>query len=162
MNKTANKIIKGVEYTVIGKGVKANKRIESLVEYIANEFNVKGKRLGLNNFVKQFGKFNNEKNTLQSSSVVSVKDIQIASRLVASLNVESGLEIIPVVISLNGVVTIKTKNAKDFEIYYPSIKEVEKKEVDPTEFIIKYLNKHSEEVDFEAISTAIEELKNQY
>lgn len=157
-----NKMLKGVEYTVIGKGLKVNKRIESLIEFISKEFNEKGKRLGLNNFVKQFGKFNNEKMTLQSTSVVSVKDIQTASRLVASENVKNGLESIPVVISLNGVVTVETKDAKEFETFYPSIKEVEKKTVDPTDFIIKYLNKHSEEVDFEAISTAIEELKNQY
>ncbi|MBO7605054.1 MAG: hypothetical protein J6S61_01120 [Elusimicrobiaceae bacterium] len=143
-----------INYKVMGRSVKESKKIESLKKFIAENFNTKGKSLGIPSFIKAFGKFNDEKETLQVSSVASVKDIQTACRLVA-MEIKDASDIIPCVISKNGVITIETKNSSDFEIFYPAIKETTKKEISATEFVINYINKHKEEISITEIKNAL-------
>lgn len=147
-------------YKVVGKSEKSSKRIDALKDFIGKNFNTSGKRLGLNSFVKEFGKFNDKKATLQAVSVPSLKEIQVATRLVAKEIKEKGGALIPVVFCENNVTTIQVRNVCEFAMYYSEIKASEKKLVDATTFIINYMNKHVEELDFNAIQTALDGMKD--
>lgn len=149
-----------ISYKVVSKSDKETKAIQNLMAYIEKNFNVKGKRLGIPNFIKEFGKFNDDKETLQASSIPTVTQIQVACRLIASNTVDTqSSDIIPCVICKNGITTIETRNTTEFELYYPTLKARTKKQVTPTEFIINYLNKHVDEIDIKAIEVAIKGLK---
>ncbi len=151
---------KSVDFLVIGKSAKVTKLVDALIPFVKDNFNTKGKRLGFDSFVKQFGKYNEEKNTVVDTSIPTVKDIRIACRSVAESLKNEGGEVIPVVFVRNGITTIECKNAVDFDSYYPPIKTPNKKAVDYTAWIINAMTKHATEIDFTAIEVAIEGLKN--
>jgi hypothetical protein len=146
-------------YKVIGKSAKETKKIEDLKSYIRDNFNTKGKRLGISNFIKQFGKFNDEKQTLQASSVVTVKDIQTACRLLAAELVENGSNVIPCVVSQNAVITIEVRDAGEFDEFYPEIKPSSKGKVNHTEFIVNYIKKYKEEIDVKTVRESLDLLE---
>lgn len=149
-----------INYKVIGKSVKSTKTVETLCTYISNNYNVKGKRLGLSNFIKDFGKFNDEKETLLASSVVTVKDIQTACRLVATdIKENNSCSVIPCLISKNAIITIETKSIDNYETFYPTINQTKKSTKSPTEFICDYIKKHETEIDFNALQLLIDDLK---
>lgn len=151
--------MKNIDFLVVGKSTKVTKVIDALIPFVKENFNTKGKRLGLDNFVKQFGKYNEEKKTVIDTSIPTVKDIRIACRNVAE-SIKGNGEVIPVVFIRNGITTIECKNASDFESYYPPIKEVSKREINYTDWIINAMNKHASEIDFNAVKVALDGLMN--
>ena len=145
-----------INYKVVSKSNKKTKRIDGLAEFIGKNFNVKGKRLGIPNFTKEFGKYNDEKQILQSSSVPTLTEIQIACRKVASEIIgNKSNNVIPCVTCKNGVSIIETHDASEFDLYYPTIKPTTRKEISPTEYVINYINKHADAIDFKLLADAI-------
>lgn len=150
------------DFVVIGKSVKVSKVVEGLIPFIKENWNVSGKRLGYDNFVKQFADFNEKKLTVKDVSIPSVKDVRIAC-LKAAEEIKANataLDVIPVVIinKQSGVTTIETRSVNAFESFYPSSKQTEKKETDYTAWIINAMNKHADKIDLNAIRDALEAL----
>ncbi|MBO7123213.1 MAG: hypothetical protein J6V90_08045 [Treponema sp.] len=148
-------------YAVIGKKQldEKTKRAQALIEFIRLNFNDKSKRLGFKSFVKEFGKFNEDKKTLLASSVVSVNDIQAACRYIADKAIENNEPLIPALECENNSFTIAVKSSADYAQYYQTIKPQVKKETDYTKLIIDMINKHSEAIQLDAIQVAIDALK---
>lgn len=150
------------DFVVVGKSVKGSKVVEDLIPFIKENWNVSGKRLGYENFVKQFADFNERKQTVKDVSIPSVKDVRIACLKVAEeiKATATAIDVIPVVIinKQSGITTIETRNVSAFESFYPTSKQTEKKKTDFTAWIINAMNKHSSEIDFNAIKVALDGL----
>ena len=142
-------------YKVLGKSTKENKKIEGIMDFIRNSFNEKGLRLGLPNFTKKLGKYNEQKGTLQASSVPSVKEIQTACRLLAIENRGNGKDWMPAVVENNGTITVENRGFEEFDVFYPIVKQSVKKTVDANEFLASYLEKHKEEIDFASLAMLV-------
>jgi len=148
-----------MNYKVVSKSYKETKRINAVAEYIGKNFALKGKRLGIPNFTKEFGKYNDEKQILASSSVPTLTEIQIACRRVAeSIRKDKSGNVIPCVTCKNGVSVIETHDVAEFESYYPTLKASNRKETTPTEFVINYIKKHSADIDKKAVALVLETL----
>ena len=143
------------EFKVMGKSTKENKKIEEIMDFIRNSFNEKGLRLGLPNFTKKLGKYNEQKGTLQASSVPSVKEVQTACRLLAIENKNNGKNWMPAVVEHNGTVTVENRGLDEFEVFYPPVKQSVKKTVNVNEFLVSYLEKHQEEIDFASLAILV-------
>lgn len=146
-------------YSVMGKVKVQSKKVAMLSEYIATNYTTSNKRLGIPNFVKEFGKFNDEKMTLQATSVPTVKEIRNACEFVA-MSVKDKAEFIPVLISNNGTITIETRKASEFDNYYKPMSEGEgegegKTEKSNLEKILAYIEGKKEGVDKQALIDAI-------
>ena len=149
-------------YSVVGKVKVQSKKVAMLSEYIASNYTKTNKRLGVPNFVKEFGKFNDEKMTLQAASVPTVKEIRNACEFVA-LSVKDRAEFIPVLVSNNGTITIETRKASEFDNYYTPISEGEgegegKVEKSNLEKILAYIESKKEGVDKQALIDAIQDM----
>ena len=142
-------------YKVLGKSTKENKKIEGIMEFIRNSFNEKGLRLGLPNFTKKLGKYNEQKGTLQASSVPSVKEIQTACRLLAVENRGNGKDWMPAVVENNGTVTVENRGFEEFDVFYPIVKQSFLQTVDANKFLASYLEKHKEEIDFASLAMLV-------
>lgn len=147
-------------YAVMGKKqLKDNKKAQALVAFIKDNFTDKSKRLGFKSFVKEFGKFNEEKKTLLASSVVSITDIQSACRYIADEAVANNKPLIPALECENNSFTIAVKSASDYAQYYQTIKPSVKKDTDYTKLIIDMINKHSKAINLDYIEAAIKALR---
>ncbi len=150
-----------MSYKVVSKSNKETKRIDAIADYIRKNFASKGKRLGVPNFTKEFGKYNDDKETLFASSVPTLTEIHTACRKVATaiLNDKSN-SVIPCVMCRNGISTIETVDATDdnLNLYFPQGKATVRKEISATEFVINYINKHKDEIDVVAVSTVLSTL----
>lgn len=143
-------------YKVLGKSTKETKLIEGVMDFIRSSFNEKGLRLGLPNFTKKLGKYNEKKGTLQASSVPSAGQIQTACRLLAVENKENGLSWMPCVVGFNnGVITVENRGFDEFDAFYPAVASTVKKAVDANEFLASYLAKHEAEIDFNLLASVV-------
>lgn len=143
-----------VNYAVIGKDVKESKLITSLKDFIELNYNSKGVRIGYSKFIKEFAKWDSEKLTVNANSLDLHKAIFSACFKIASFNKKHNIDVMPIFYSdkSNNVSIVSVTSVKDFDTYYGNTKAyTEKPKKDPTLFVIDYIDKHSDEIDFKTL-----------
>lgn len=163
--------MKNTIYTVkAGNGIsKLNKLEISVYEFFTNTEFLSVVQVGDSYSEKklktQFAKWNNDKMTVSLNSLVNEKNCKTVCKFFAS-QVKDGMlksSVIPVLHEnkAHGNFSIDFVDSSTLEKEYTDkeLKPIEKKTVDPTEFIITYMNKHREEIHIEDIQNAIDLLK---
>lgn len=135
-------------YSILGLkgGEKVSKRVESLIAYIGENYTKKGNRLGFENLVKRFSKWEEEKGIVFASSMPTYADVQQSCFIVAS-SIAIG-EVMPIFTSdsgKNGVISTIEKTEENFNRLYGK-NGSRKSAFDPSKLIIGLLN--SEKYDF--------------
>jgi len=163
-----------MSYIITGKRHTYSKKVQAISQFIIENFNKKGINLGMDNFNKKFCKWNEETKTVSSTSYPSVSDIKTACRLASETLRDSQSSVIVGYFddpNTHEGPTVRTIPVSEFEKHYPAIKECKKaekaevsgdgekpeiSEVNPNEFLKDYINKHAENIDFEALKILID------
>lgn len=145
-------------YTIKGLETKETKLTESVKAFITEQFSVKGSRIGYANFVKKFSVWNDENGTVKASSLDLHKVIFNACFKLAKENKKSGLDYMPIFTSDkdNKVSVVSVVSMSEYDKYYSDIKDYKaKKAVDPTTFVLSYIAKHENEIDFKLLKESL-------
>lgn len=141
-------------YTIKGKDGKNTKVVESLKDFLNTSFVNKGERIGYANFVKAFANWNNDKTTVNASTMDLHKAIFTACYQIASFNKSHNIDLLPIFTSDKDskVSVVSVVSVADFDKYYGDVKAyIEKPKTEPTLFIMNYITKHETEIDFSVL-----------
>ena len=137
-------------YAITGNGTKIDNMGQAVKDYLTAEFLKEGTRLGLPNFNKKFGKWNDEKMSVPANSLPSAKQIQLACYSIAIEKAEG--EFIAIFDSENSTPIVRTvKKSNDIMNRYFSGNKTRKTEFNPTALICGLMNSDKYKFDADAI-----------